>query len=69
METKIKTYKARPNCEVPGCKYDGYMLIANRWICGACYMKWDKEQKKKERLANDAMFGDIVEAGKDETKD
>ncbi len=66
MEAKIRTYKKRPECEVPGCKEDGYMLVANRWICGTCYMKWDKEQKRKEQLANDAMFKDIVEAQNEE---
>ena len=64
MEPKIKTYKEKPDCEVPGCPVKGLMLIANRWICGDCFLKWRKKQQKREQEANDVMFKDIVEATK-----
>ncbi len=64
MENKIRTYTEKPQCEVPSCTNDGYILLANRWICGNCFMKWDREQKKKEQEANDIIFNDIVRMNK-----
>ena len=54
MKNKIKTYKEKPNCEVPNCPNKGWILVANRWICGECLVKWHKSQ-------NDKMFNQIVE--------
>ena len=64
MEPKIRTYKEKPDCEVPGCTAKGLLLVANRWICGDCVLKWHNTQREKEEKANDEMFKDIVEATK-----
>ena len=69
METKIKTYKKRPECECPECKLDGYILLANKWICGEHYLKWYKIQMKKEHEAATAIFKEMMEEEQNETKD
>jgi len=65
MATEIKTYKERPKCAVPGCPNKGWILIANKWICGECCAKWDIEQKKKQAEANKQVFDEIVEVNKE----
>lgn len=54
MTNKIRTYKEKPNCEIPKCPNKGWILVANRWICGGCLVEWNKSQ-------NDKMFKQIVD--------
>ena len=64
MESRIRTYKKRPNCEVPDCLNEGWILVANRWICGECCKNWADAQEKKKRKANEKMFKEVMKASK-----
>ena len=39
--------KQRPICTIPKCTNGGLLFYCNQVICGDCYMKISKEQKKR----------------------
>jgi len=37
----------RPTCAVPGCKREAFVLLAGKWVCGECYLKYTKQKNEK----------------------
>lgn len=34
-------------CFIKGCTNDNLLLVAGKFICGSCYMKWHRKEQNK----------------------